>query len=245
MGVIVLTEDDANEAIIGVDDGKGVELVVPDNVVGDLEGRLLGAHDKLLARSHERGDLGLVVIAGGTVVAARDDTEELAVGRAVLGHGHGGVTGLLLEAHDLLHRHLRRERGVGHDDAGLVVLDGLDHGGLGLGGLGAVDEAHAALGGEGDAHALARNGLHDGGDHGDVQRDPRLLTGLVAAQGRLKGDVRRDVLGRRIARYEQVLRESVRFAFEERCHVCSPNLSIAADGGPLAVCRLNLDNCNV
>ena len=59
-----------------------------------------------------------------------------------------------------------------------MILDGLDHSSLGLGGLGTVDEGQAALGSERDTHVDARDGLHDGGNHGNVQGDCRLLTAL-------------------------------------------------------------------
>ena len=59
----------------------------------------VGRGDELLARRHEfraPGRRGLH--AAHAVVAARDDAEQLAVGRAVLGDGDGGVAGLLLAA---------------------------------------------------------------------------------------------------------------------------------------------------
>ena len=138
--------------------------------------------------------------------------------RAVLGDGHGGMAGAVLEVHDLGHRHVGREGGVGHDEARLVILHGLDHGGLGLGGLVAVDEAHAALGGERDAHLLAGDGLHDGRDHGDVQADGGLLAALELDERGLEVHIRRDALRGRVAGHQQVLRERVGFTGKEHGH---------------------------
>ena len=180
VAVVVLAEDDPHKVIVVVDDGQGVELVVPDDVVGNLEADVLVAHDELLTRGHELGDLLLVVIAAGAIVTAGNDTQEFALGSAVVGDRHGGVTGLLLELDNLLHGHIGGQRGIGLDKAGLVILDGLDHGGLGLGGLGTVNEGQATLGSERDTHVDARDGLHDGGNHGDVQGDCRLLAALKA-----------------------------------------------------------------
>ena len=192
--VVVLAEDDAHQVVVLVHDGQGVELVVPDDVVGLLEGDVLVAHDEALARGHELADLLLVVVAAGAVVAARHDAEELAAGGAVVGDGHGGVAGAGLELHDLLHRHVRREGGVGLHEAGLVVLDGLDHGRLLLGRLVAVDEGEAALDGERDAHVDAGDGLHDGRDHGDVERERGLLAAVELHERRLERHVVGDVL---------------------------------------------------
>ena len=180
VAVVVLAEDDAHEVIVVVDDGQGVELVIPDDVVGNLKADVLVAHDELLTRGHELGDLRLVVIATGTIVTAGDDAQELTLRSAVVGNRHGGVTGLLLELDDLLHGHVGGQRRIGLNETGLVILDGLDHSGLGLGALGTIDEGQAALGSERDTHVDARNGLHDSGNHGDVQGDCRLLTALEA-----------------------------------------------------------------
>ena len=219
MGVVVLAEHDADQVVVVIDDGQGVELLVPDEVVGVLQGDVLVAHDELGAGRHELGDLLGVVVARGTIVAARHDAEQLAARGAVVGDGHGGVTGLLLEGDDLLHRHIGRERGVGLDEAGLVVLDRLDHGGLGLGRLGTIDEGDAALGGERDAHVDAGDGLHDGGNHRDIEGDLRLLAALEAGQRGLERHVVGDALRGRVARDQQVLRESMGLTREKRCHV--------------------------
>ena len=135
MAVVILAKHDADEVIVFVDNGERVELVLPDDVVCLFKGDVLVAHDELLTRRHEGLDLGLVVIATGTVIAARDDSEQFAARGAVVRDGHGGVTRLVFELHDLFHGHIRRQRRVGLDEAGFMVLDGLDHGGLGLGGL--------------------------------------------------------------------------------------------------------------
>ena len=99
------------------------------------------------------------------------------------------MTRLIFESHDLGHGHLRSERGIGLDEAGLVILNGLDHGSLGLGGLRTIDKGHAALGGQGNAHVHAGNGLHDGRNHGDVKGNCGLLAALETRQRRLERNV--------------------------------------------------------
>ena len=219
MAIVVLAENDAHKVIIVVDDRQSVELVVPDDVVGNLEANVLVAHDELLTRGHELGDLRLVVIATGTIVTAGDDAQELTLRSAVVGNRHGGVTGLLLELDDLLHGHVGGQRRIGLNETGLVILDGLDHSGLGLGALGTIDEGQATLGSERDTHVDARDGLHDGGNHGDVQGDCRLLTALKAGQRRLKRDVVGDALRGRVTRDQQILRKRVGLTGKERSHV--------------------------
>ena len=119
------------------------------------------------------------------------------------------MTRLVFELHDLFHGHIRRQRRVGLDEAGFMVLDGLDHGGLGLGGLRAVDERHTALGGKGDTHVDTGDGLHDGGNHRDVQGDGGFLSPLETRQRRFERNVVRNAFRRRVAGYEQILRKRV------------------------------------
>ena len=219
VAVVVLAEDNAHQVIVVVDNGQGVELVVPDDVVSDLEADVLVAHDELLTRGHKLGDLCLVIIAAGAIVTAGDDAQELTLGSAVVGDRHSGVTGLLLELDDLLHGHVGGQSGIGLNEASLVILDGLDHSGLGLGALGTENEGQAALGSERDTHVDARDGLHDSGNHGDVQGDCRLLTALKAGQRRLKRDVVRNALRGRVTRDQQILRKRVGLTGKERSHV--------------------------
>ena len=160
-----------------------------------------------------------MVIATGAIVTAGDDAQELTLGSAVVGDRHGGVTGLLLELDDLLHGHVGGQRRIGLNKASLVILDGLDHSGLGLGALRTVNEGQATLGSERDTHVDARDGLHDGGNHGDVQGDCRLLTALKTGQRRLKRDVVGDALRGRVTRDQQILRKRVGLTGKERSHV--------------------------
>ena len=189
MRVVVLAEDERGEVPVLGDDGKRVELMLPDDVVCLRERDAVLARDETLARRHELGDLGGRIHAARTVVAARHDAEQLARGGAVLGDGHGGVTRLALELDDVLHGHVRRNVRVARDEAGLVGLDLADHLGLGLGRLRAVDERATALAGKGLGHARTGNGLHDGRHHRNVERKWALLAALVLDERRAQADV--------------------------------------------------------
>ena len=50
---VVLAEDEVEQVTLLVDDGQGVELVIPDDVVGLLQGGRGGGGDELFARGHE------------------------------------------------------------------------------------------------------------------------------------------------------------------------------------------------
>ena len=160
--VVVLAEHHVHETAFGVHDGQGVELVIPDDVVGLTQGGAGGSGDQLFDRCHEGADLLLAGHAADAVIAAGDDAHQASGGGAVLGDGHGGMAGLLLQGQDVRQSVVRTEVGVADHETGLVRLDPGHHGGLLLDGLGAVDEAHAALLGEGHGHLVVGNSLHDG-----------------------------------------------------------------------------------
>ena len=207
MGVVVLAEHQVHQVVLVVHHGQRVQLVVPDDVVGNLQAGVHGRHDHVLARRHEAGHLLVHGHARQAVVAVRHHAHQLAVRRAVLGHGHGGVAVLVLEGHHVGERHLGREVRIARHEAGLVVLHARDHGRLILDALRAVDERQAALGGQRDGHAVVGHGLHDGGHHGDVQRDGRFLATAVLHERRLQAHILRDTFCRRVTGYQQVLVE--------------------------------------
>ena len=216
--VVVLAEHERAQAALVVDDGQGVELVLPDDVVGFLQGRAVGRGDHLLARRHELAHLGLGVHAAHAVVAARDDADQAAVGRAVLGDGDGGVTGLLTQGQNVGQRRIGADVRIALDKARLVALDAGDHRGLVLDRLRAVEERHAALLRQRDGQPVAGHGLHHGRDHRHVERQRRLFTRAETRQRGAQGDIVRDALARGVAGHEQVLVERVRLTGEEVSH---------------------------
>ena len=216
--VIVLAEHERAQAALVVDDGQGVELVLPDDVVGFLQGRAVGRGDHLLARGHELTHLGLGVHAAHAVVAARDDADQAAVGRAVLGDGDGGVTGLLTQGQNVGQRCIGADVGVAAHEARFVALDAGDHRGLVLDRLRAVEERHAALLRQRDGQPVAGHGLHHGRDHRHVERERRLLTRAETRQRGAQGDIVRDAFARGVAGHEQILVERVRLTGEEVSH---------------------------
>ena len=192
--------------------------MLPDDVVGFLQGRAVGRGDHLLARRHELAHLGLGVHAAHAVVAARDDADQAAVGRAVLGDGDGGVTGLLTQRQNVGQRRIGADVRIALDEARLVALDAGDHRGLILDRLRAIEERHAALLRQRDGQPVAGHGLHHGRDHRHVERERRLLTRAETRQRGAQGDIVRDAFARGVAGHEQVLVERVRLTGEEVSH---------------------------
>ena len=158
MGIVVFAEGHIDKTVFGIDKGKAVELVLPDDVVCFLEGGLRGSNDELFARGHEIDDLGVQRHAGQTVVALSHHTEQLTVGLAVVGNGHGGVARCLLELEHLIERHIRRKGCIAYDESRLVLLYARDHGSLVFDGLVAVDEGQTALGCKRHGHAIVGDG---------------------------------------------------------------------------------------
>ena len=222
VALVVLAEDEIAELARFVDDGQGIELVIPDDIVGLFErGALLGP-DQLVKGSHERGDGRIRVHAGDTIVAAGDDADELALGCPVFRDGDGGVPGLLLEAEHVAQGLFGADIGVGADKARLVALGAPDHGGLVLDGLGAVNEAHAALLSQRHGQSVAGDGLHDRRDHGDVHHDGGLLALAVFYQRGFERYLLGAASDGRVARDEKVLIKSMAGFVDDLGHDISP-----------------------
>ena len=224
MGVVVLAEHERHQVVVGIHDGQGVQFVVPDDVVGLFKRGVGRGHHELLARGHEVGHLLGQLHAGEAVVALGDDAEQLAVGRAVLGDGHGGMAVLLLQVHHLFESHIGREVRVRGDEAGLVVLHAGHHGGLIFNGLVAVDERQTALGGQGHGHLVVGHGGHDGRHHGHRQLHGAVFLALaVLHQRRFQADRSRHAINRGVARDQQILVEGTGRFIEIVGHGCAPS----------------------
>ena len=80
MRIVVLTEDEVDEVVVLIDDGQGIELVLPDDVVGFLEGDAEATDLELGEGGHEVLDERILGCGADAVVTAGDDTEQTAVG---------------------------------------------------------------------------------------------------------------------------------------------------------------------
>ena len=210
MGGVVLPEYEIHQVVILVHDGQAVELVLPNDVVGFLQGGVRRGGDQLLTGGHEIPDLVGGSHTADTVVAAGADAQELAVGGAVLGDGHGGEAVALLQRQHVGEGGLRGQIGSGGDKTGLIALHPCHHGGLILNGLGAVNEADAALLCQSDGKGVVGDGLHDGRRHGYVQGNRRFLRALaVLDQGRFQADIIGNAVFRGVAGNQKILAEGV------------------------------------
>ncbi len=210
VALIVLAEHEVQKPPIDADDRQGVELVVPDDVVGLLEAGALGGGNKLLEGGHELGHRGGGIHAADPVVPAGDDAQQPALVGAVGGDGHGGVPVPGLQVQHVLEGGVRGQVGVAGDKARLIALHPGHHGGLVLHGLGAVDEAQPSLPGQGHRQGVVGHGLHDGGHHGNGQAEGTLLLPFAELHQRgAEGYVGGDAVGRGIAGHQQILAEGV------------------------------------
>ena len=169
MGVVVLAENKISELALGVDYGQGVELVVPDYIIGFFKRGGVRSGDELFEGSHEGRDLLVAGHAADAVVSARDYADKPAVCRAVLGHGDSGMAVSLLERDNVVESGVGSDVRVADDEAGLEILRSCDHCRLVLDALRAEDERYAAFFCERNGESLAGDGLHDGGNHRDVE----------------------------------------------------------------------------
>ena len=218
VGIIILAEHKAHQMAVLGNNGQGVELVIPDDVIGRFQAGALRCVDELLHRRHEIRHLGVGVHAADPVIPAGDQTQHLAGTGAVIRDSHGGVTGALLQSQHICQGIRHPEVGVADDEARLVVLHPTDHGRLRLNGLGDIDKGDAALLGQRNAHLLAGHGLHDGGDHGDVHGQGAFLSLLEADHRRFQRHVGGDAVLRGITGHQQIFAEGMGRLLEKIGH---------------------------
>ena len=224
MVVIVLAENKVAEPARIVQNGKGIELVIPDDVVGLFESGSLGSPDDLLKGGHELTHLQIGRHTADTIVTAGDDAHQTAFAGAVLSDSHGGMTGALFESQNIPQCGVGADVGVAADKTGLVILGPFDHGSLVLHGLGAINKGYAALGSQRDSHPVAGDGLHDCGDHGNVHGDSALFASAEFHKRRFQADVTGNAFAGGVAWDKKILIESVRRFVDDDCHFIPPDL---------------------
>ena len=111
--------------------------------------------------------------------------------------------------------------GVTEHEARLVIFDLTDHLGLLVNGLGDIDESDAALFRQGNAHILTGDGLHHGGDHGNIHGQGALLTFFELDHRGLEGDIGGNAVLVRIAGHQQIFAEGVGGFGKIVCHVAT------------------------
>ena len=220
---VVLAEHHVHKVVVVIDDRQGVQLVVPDDVVGFLQRGGCGAHDELFTRGHELGNGRVQIHAGKTIIAAGNDAQQLARALAVFSNGHSGVAALFLQRNNIAKGCARGEVGIAAHEASLVVLYAANHGSLAFDGLRAVNEGNAALLSKRYSHAVVGNSLHNSGNHGNGKLQSRFFALLVAYERSGKVNLFGDALRRRVARNKQVLVKSTRGFVEIMCHVALLN----------------------
>ena len=220
---VVLTEYEIFQASVLIHDGKGIELMLPDDIVCNLQGGSFGCGDELCKRRHEVLDLLGRFHAAHAVISAGNDTEQLAVRRSVLGHRHGGVSLLLRERKNVRQGVLGGEIGVADNEACLIIFHAGNHSRLVFNGLRAVNKGKPAFLRKSNGESVVRNRLHDCTRHGNVQANGAFLFALsVFHERRAKRNVCRDASFVGVSGDQKILAEGMRGFGKIGCHKRTP-----------------------
>ena len=192
----VLDRDHATQAEIVVDDEDLLDAVLVEQAQDLLPvGPLLDRHEPFLRR-HDTRD-GLIEAGLETQIAVGHDADET----LALDDRHTRDVVRPRQFDDLADARRRRDRDRRRDDAALELLDGANGRGLVLGRHVLVDDAHAALLGQGDGQAGLGHGVHG-------RREQRNIEADLACQPGLQPDLARH--DRRVGRYEEDVVEGQR-----------------------------------
>ena len=205
---IILAEYEIFEPALPIDDGKGIELMLPDYIVCDLEAYIVIGIDELFRRGHEILDLCIEAHAADAVILIGYEAEELALIRAVIGDGNGGMPGTLVQREHIRKSCIGGKIRVALYKARLVGFDIAHHPCLIIRGLRNEDEGDAAFPCERSCEGIVGYRLHYGGDHGDIDAESRFLLALPVFDKRsAKTYICRYAFAARITGDEQVFAE--------------------------------------
>ncbi len=218
MGVVVLAEHKGHQGPVLRDDGQSIELVVPNQVIGLLQAGALRGEDQFFHGSHKGRYLLFAIHAADAVIPAGDKAQKPAGAATIFRHSHGGMTRFFLQGQHVEKRAVGPQVGIADHKARLVTLYAADHLGLPVDGLGHIDKGHAALPRKGNAHLIPGDGLHHGGNHGDIGGKSGLLSPAEFHKGRYQGHVGGNALRGGVARHQQVLAEGVGGFVKKICH---------------------------
>ena len=176
-----------------------------------MEARGARCRDEALKRCHELLDAHIHGHTGETIIAARNNAEQLAVRSAVIRDCNRRVSGLILQLEHIRERSGRREVRIRSHKALLVLLDTAHHVCLLLNALGAVDKGDTALSCERNGQLIAGDRLHDCRDHRNVHLERALLLALAETHQRgLKTYRSRNTLRGTVSRNQKILSECSR-----------------------------------
>ena len=218
MSLIVLAENERHQIPLFGDNGQSVQLIVPNNVVGFLQGGTFRCGDQLLRRSHKVLYLSGGLHAADTVITTSHQTQQLTGTGSVIGDRHGSVTGTLLHVQHIGQSILQTQVRVTDHKTRLIIFDLTDHLGLFLNGLRNKDKCNTALLGQTDTHLFAGNGLHHSGNHRNIHGQGAFLTLLILDHRGLQRNIGRNTLGRGVTGHQQVLAKGMRRFRKIICH---------------------------
>ena len=204
--------------VVFIDDGEGVELMLPDDVVRFLEGDAQTTNLELREGGHEVLHQRILWGGADAVVTAGDHSEETTVRRAVFCDPNGRVSRLGTQCEDIAEGGVGANVRVAGDEAGLELLDTAYHLRLLCDGLRAVDEGKTSIASQLNGERVVGDRLHDGRDEGDIEADTCLLPTREADERSSQGNVLWGALTCGEPRDKEVLPEGAGDFVDEYCH---------------------------
>ena len=122
MRIVVLTENETVKAAVFIQNRKGIDLIIPDNIIGFGKCDAKPGSDQLFKRRHKIGNLLAAVHTAHTVITARYDPHQFPVRCTVLCNRHGRMPRLCLQRKDIRQRIHRSQIGIAEYEPRLLCL---------------------------------------------------------------------------------------------------------------------------
>ena len=174
----VLDGDQALQIEVLVNDQQLLDAMALQQALGLFE-RRADRHGHQIVLGHRRSDRLPEIFLEAQVAIGEDAHEERAAR-----HRQAGNAIFVHDVQGLLHGMLGGDRDRIDDHSAFRALDAVDLFGLAINGHIAMDETQAALPGHGDGQMSLGDGVHGGGDHGNIQGDFASQAGARVGLGR-------------------------------------------------------------
>ena len=201
MGQVIFTEYHVKQTAFFINDGKGVQFVIPNDVVSFLQSGFFASNNQFINRSHKFFNFGVRIHTARTVVTASNETFQFAINGTVGSNSNSGVTSAFFQSEDVSQSAIRTDIGITSYETCAMAFNTSNHCSFVFDSLRTINKGNAAFFGKSNSEFFARYGLHDCGNHGDVHGDSRLFTFFEFYQRSTQVNISRNAFFRGITRH--------------------------------------------
>ena len=210
MRIVVFSENKIFHLAVFGNNRQRIQFVIPDNIVRFFQRNAFLRRYEAIERRHEILHFRGGIHTAHAVIAAGDNPHQFSFRRTVVGNRHGGMSRFFFQRNDVGKSIFGRNVGIAGNETRFIILRAGNHCRLVSHRLRTVNKRYAAFRRQRDRHFIARNGLHDRGDHRYIHRNFRLFAFFEFYKRRFQRNVCGNRFRRRITGDQKVFVKGMR-----------------------------------